>query len=63
MNVKRGDRLTDCQQGRTSYLVHQGTQGEHPTVIDENGRLHRLDDCQAPSEDLSDLLSSGEVAL
>ncbi|NEQ48367.1 MAG: hypothetical protein F6K00_34490 [Leptolyngbya sp. SIOISBB] len=51
MNVKRGDRLTDCQQVRTSYLVHQGTQGEHPTVIDENGGLHRLDDCQAPSED------------
>ena len=30
MNVKRGDRLTDWQQGRTFYIVQQGTQGKSP---------------------------------
>jgi hypothetical protein len=63
MKVKRGDRLTDWQQGQTFYVARQGTQDGRTILVDEDGGFHQLDDCQAPSEDYERPLSSDEVAL
>jgi hypothetical protein len=63
MKVTRGDRLTDWQQGQTFYVARQGTQDGHTILVDDDGGLHRLDDCQAPGEDYERPLSSDEVAL
>ena len=63
MKVKRGDRLTDWQEGKTLYVARQTTQEGRTVLVDQDGGLHQLDDCQTPGEDYERPLSSEEVAL
>ncbi|MEM6840518.1 MAG: hypothetical protein AAF609_27265 [Cyanobacteria bacterium P01_C01_bin.120] len=53
MNVKHGDRLIDWQQGRTFYLVRQGTQDGHTTLGEDDSSLHRLDNQQFQIQNLT----------